>query len=546
MNRVLRGGRRLEAALHEPPRLVHLPAVPRRVGGEQDRFEEACRLLLALEDLSGRLGLAERGVGVARHPRRLGEKEMRVAFQRLVALPFLVPEVIERGLRDARRLLRAEGVEGLLRELQAVIHRLPGDVALREVMDELGIDAVEAALVSFLEKVRVRPVQRAAPPPHEGAVENVAHDAAREGEPVAARFALFLEKALFHEPVDRLVEALRILGEQLEVLEFEALPEDRRDLEDVAQLLGQPFDSRLDGLLDRLRQGVGGDARRPGETQPAGVVPRDPARVEERPDELLREERVPLGRREEPPGEVVRQPSAAGRELHEGPVLRRRQRAERQRREAGIAAERLQHFHEGMPLVDLRLPVGPDDQGRRRAEAPRDVLERLDGELRPVQLLEGEEERPAPRDPREGAGDQLEDRGLVFGLPSVARPGGPRVAARRGAQLADLGEDREEREEVAREVGEVGTGGFREARVLRPEVVLDQLAEALVREGAVVLDEAAGQDADPPGTREVLRARRRGGSCRCRARPRGRRTRTPPRWRRGAGAAARPSPSRAR
>ncbi len=141
------------------------------------------------------------------------------------------------------------------------------------------------------------------------------------------------------------------------------------------------------------------------------------ARVEERPDELLREERVPLGGREEPPGEVVRELAASGRELHEGPVLGGRERAERERGEAGIAAEGLQHLHEGMPLVDLRLPVGPDDERRRRAEAPRDVLERLDRELRPVQLLEDEEERLAAGDPREGAGDQLEDRDLVLGLP---------------------------------------------------------------------------------------------------------------------------------
>ncbi len=87
---------------------------------------------------------------------------------------------------------------------------------------------------------------------------------------------------------------------------------------------------------------------------------------------------------------------------------------------------------------------------------------------------------------------------------AVAGLDGSRIAARRGAQLADLGEDGEEREEVAREVGEIGTGGFRKARVLRPEIVLDELAEALVRERAVVLDEASRKDADLPGAREAL------------------------------------------
>jgi hypothetical protein len=90
-----------------------------------------------------------------------------------------------------------------------------------------------------------------------------------------------------------------------------------------------------------------------------------------------------------------------------------------------------------MPLVDFRLPVGPDDERRRRAEAPRDVLERLDRELRSVQLFEGEEKRLAAGDPREGAGDELEDRDLVLDLP-VAGLDGSRIAARSRAQLADL------------------------------------------------------------------------------------------------------------
>jgi hypothetical protein len=346
-------------------------------------------------------------------------------------------------------------------------------------------------------------VERAALPAREGAVEDVAHDAAREREPVATRLALLLEDAFLDQPVDRLVEALRVLRNRLEVLEFEALPEDRRDREDVAYVLGQPLDPRLDGLLDRLGQGVGGYARRPGKIQRAGVVPRDPARVEKRPDELLREEGIPLRGREQATGEVVRKLSAAGRKLHEGPVLGGRQRAERESREAGVAAERLQHLHERMPLVDFRLPVGPDDESRRRAEAPRDVLKRLDRELRAVQLLEREEKRLAAGDPREGAGDELEDRDLVLGLP-VAGSYASRIAARRGAQLADLGEDGEEREEVARDVGEIGAGGFRKARVLRPEIVLDELAEPLVRERAVVLDEAPREDADLAGPREAL------------------------------------------
>ena len=74
----------------------------------------------------------------------------------------------------------------------------------------------------------------------------------------------------------------------------------------------------------------------------------------------------------------------------------------------------------------------------------------------------------------------------------------------RRAQLADLREQREEREEVRREVREVGALAEEPPGVARAEVVLDQLAEALVREGAVLLDEAAVEDADLPDAREVL------------------------------------------
>ncbi len=79
-----------------------------------------------------------------------------------------------------------------------------------------------------------------------------------------------------------------------------------------------------------------------------------------------------------------------------------------------------------------------------------------------------------------------------------------RTRVRRGGpQLADLAEHREEREEVSREIGEVGPRRGARARVLGPEVVLDQLAEALMRECAILLHEAALEDADLPGAREA-------------------------------------------
>ena len=151
------------------------------------------------------------------------------------------------------------------------------------------------------------------------------------------------------------------------------------------------------------------------------------------------------------------------------------------------SAEGLEHLPERLQLVDLGLPVRADDERGSRPEPARNVLEGLDRELRAVELLEREEERLAARDSRERAGDELEDRDLVLGLGSVPGLDRSGVAARRGAQLADLRENGEEREKVARQVREVRARRFRETGVLRAEIVLDELAETLVGEGAVVL-----------------------------------------------------------
>ena len=118
------------------------------------------------------------------------------------------------------------------------------------------------------------------------------------------------------------LDALRVLGQRLEVARVEGLAQDRRDREEVAQLLGQPLDALLDGLLDRRRQGVGRDLGLLREAPGAGVVPRDAARLDERADELLREEGVSLGRVAQPLRELVRDLRRADERLDERAVLR--------------------------------------------------------------------------------------------------------------------------------------------------------------------------------------------------------------------------------
>src|SRR5439155_14381634 len=142
--------------------------------------------------------------------------------------------------------------------------------------------------------------------------------------------------------------------------------------------LGQAREALADRLLDRLRKRVARERRGARERERARLVLRETARLEERADELAREERVPLRRLVEAVGELVRELPAAGRELDERAALGRGERARRDRGEAWIAGEGIEHPRERVALVDLRPPVRADDEQRRRREAAHDVLERLE------------------------------------------------------------------------------------------------------------------------------------------------------------------------
>src|SRR5438309_8583052 len=136
---------------------------------------------------------------------RLRQQEPRVAFERAVAVPLLVLQILERRLRRSAGVVRTEGVERLARELQAVLDGLFRDVGLRKVVEEVGVDALEPAGVTALDQVGVFPVERPALATGQRAIEDVAHDPARESEPIATRFALFLEDSFMDEPIDRVL-----------------------------------------------------------------------------------------------------------------------------------------------------------------------------------------------------------------------------------------------------------------------------------------------------------------------------------------------------
>ena len=321
---------------------------------------------------------------------------------------------------------------------------------------------------ALLEELGVLAVERPALAARERGVEHVADDAARERQPVAARLALLLEDPLAHEPVDVVVEVLGVLGERLEVLESKVLPEDGGDREKVAQLLGQPLDALLDGLLDRRGQGVGGDLRLLREAPGAGVVLRDPARVDERADELLREERdCPPSRRGgagRASSETFGAPTSdsTSERCSEG-----EKGGERHETKRGSSAKESSIRDQRMPLVGLRLPVAADD----RASASGRGAGRCTGAPRSRSRRRGGSRgsgRAACRRRSASASGRGARRSGSGPRPSSPRPGAAMRESplTRRAQLRDLRELGKERDQVRREVGEVGAlaGGARRRR----------------------------------------------------------------------------------
>ena len=274
--------------------------------GKEDRRHGASRLFLRLEDVDGGFGLAQGGRRRCAAIRCPCASRSRISPSRdRSRVHSLVLEVVERDLRDADRLLGVERVERLARELQPVLDRLLGIVGLREMVHELGVDALEPAGVALFDQLGVLAVERPALAAGEGGVENVPDDAARKGQPVAARLPFLLEDPLAQQPVDGVVEIRGPFGQGLEVPGVEGLAEHRGDREKIAQLLRKPLDALLDGLLDRCRQGVRRDLRLLRKAPGSGVVSRDPARFDQGADQLFREEGVAFRRLAEPPGELV-------------------------------------------------------------------------------------------------------------------------------------------------------------------------------------------------------------------------------------------------
>src|SRR5205807_3482218 len=108
---------------------------------------------------------------------------------------------------------------------------------LPEVLDELGIDALQAPGGPLLDQLGVLAVEGSAASAGQGAVENVADDPARKGQPVAAGLPLLFEDSFPDEAIDVVVEVLRSLRQRRQIARVEGLSEHRGDRQQVAELL---------------------------------------------------------------------------------------------------------------------------------------------------------------------------------------------------------------------------------------------------------------------------------------------------------------------
>ena len=110
-------------------------------------------------------------------------------------------------------------------------------------------------------------------------------------------------------------------SERFQVAKIKRFANNRRDRENFAKIIGQALNAFFNRLLNRRRQGVGGDLCLLREAPGAGVVPGDPARLDERADELLREEWVSLGRCEQFCHQTVCEPGSADQGFQEQAML---------------------------------------------------------------------------------------------------------------------------------------------------------------------------------------------------------------------------------
>ena len=90
-----------------------------------------------------------------------------------------------------------------------------------------------------------------------------------------------------------------------------------------------------------------------------------------------------------------------------------------------------------MPIVYFNRAVSPNNERRRWSKTPDDLLQRLDGDLSCMQVLEEKNEWPTARNASQSSCQELEDMSSVFG-PQCSDLSELRITTGCGANFADF------------------------------------------------------------------------------------------------------------
>ncbi len=337
----------------------------------------------------------------------------------------------------------------LLRGEDPVVHRLGGGLAAPEVIGEQLGHLVRPARIERLERAADGAMGDPAAALEEGGVGHLVDEGVLEAIAGLRRAGRLVEELEPHQLAEGVVERVGLLPHRAQQAERDLPTDHGGDLEQPAGRVGEPVDSRAEHVLDEVR-----DRRARGHL---AVIRRGPR-------ELLEEERVALGLRQDSLGHrlVERPPPEYG--AHHVTALVGRQ--ERQRELGAVRAIR--------PARAISGPVGEYEQQpspRRPLHQRRRVLlgERVD----PVQIFHQDDERVAPAAAQRHLPQEGERAGLDR-LRALAREGlGPLPHAEQMQHVgrARVGVDAD----LAQARAHLGHDGGRRVRLGDAAVLADDL-----------------------------------------------------------------------
>ena len=305
----------------------------------------------------------------------------------------------------------------------------------------------------------------------EAVVEDLADHRVPEGEAAGG----LLDELRFH----RLVE----IGQHLLLLDIvaegdgqdarlERLAEDGGQRQELAAAQPDPVEAPADHVADQRRH----DRAGPGLVLPDAVPLADQAVLAERPDELLDEQRVPLGDRVERVAQplIGRPVEQRGDELTGLGLV---ERGEPDRLGQPLAGQPEQEA--GQRLGRFIRPIGADQDQRQPARQAREAIDQVDRRaVGGVEVFQAEQDRLRGRQRAEEAVDRA--------VEVARRPG----IVRRIGEVEVVAQLRDDVRQVGQDVGELGA---QPVGRLAQEVVRQGVADGAVRERALAVVAAAGQ-----------------------------------------------------